>query len=142
MGILMAMMMTMGMAIADAKDDAIKTMVLGFLSGYLGIATGTAFLFEGVKMSVPKIVTGRENILVLLLTFVLGSLAKWLIPSVYGETDTRAWVLHLVSLVFVAILGMMFHDKLMDAVKALLKKVSPGVDDASGDGDSSKGGSE
>src|SRR5574342_511245 len=86
-------------------------------------AVGTALLFEGVKMLATKAVTGRENLMVVVLTLVLGGLAKWLMPSLYGETDRKAWALHMVSLVFVAIIGMMFHDKLMDAVKALLKKL-------------------
>lgn len=113
-------------ALADEtqkRDDAVRTLVLMFLASYLGIAVGTALLFEGVKMLATKAVTGRENLMVVVLTLVLGGLAKWLMPSLYGETDRKAWALHMVSLVFVAIIGMMFHDKLMDAVKALLKKL-------------------
>ncbi len=132
----MATMMLALAALADEaaaqRDDAIKTLVLTFLASYLGIATFTAFVFEGVKLAVPRIVTGRENLLVLALTMALGSVAKWLMP-IYGSTDRKAWALHTVILVFVSIVGMMFHDKLMDAVKLLLKKVLPGVGGGGGD---------
>jgi hypothetical protein len=135
------MLAQLAAVVADAaKDDAIKTLVLGFLASFLGIATGCAFLFEGVKMVLPKLVTGRENLLVLLLTLVLGAAAKWLMPSIYGATDKKSWALHMISLVFVAIIGMMFHDKLMDAVKALLKKVSPGAGSGGGDAGDPAGG--
>src|SRR5574342_640891 len=100
-------------ALADEtqkRDDAVRTLVLMFRASYLGIAVGTALLFEGVKMLATKAVTGRENLMVVVLTLVLGGLAKWLMPSLYGETDRKAWALHMVSLVFVAIIGMMFHD--------------------------------
>jgi hypothetical protein len=122
MGTMMAFMTVLADE-AQKRDDAIRTLVLMFLASYLGIALGTAFLFEGVKMLATKAVTGRENLLVLVLTLALGALAKWLMPALYGETDRKAWALHMVSLVFVSIIGMMFHDKLMDAVKALLKKL-------------------
>lgn len=124
---------------AVKADDAIKTLVLKLLTSYVGIAAFTAFVFEGVKMSVPKLVTGRENLLVLALTVAVGAAAKWIFP-LYGETDAKAWALHGVILVFVAIVGMMFHDKLMDAVKALLKKALPAVGGGGGDGGSAPGG--
>lgn len=125
----MAIMLALMLAVADEatkRDDAIKTMVVTLLASYLGIAIFTALLFEGVKLAVPAAVVKRENLFVLFLTFAVGGVAKWLIP-VYGETDKRAWAMHMVVLVVVAIIGMMFHDKLMDAVKAILKKVVPGV---------------
>lgn len=134
MGILMLALATLADE-AQRRDDAIKTLVLTLMASYLGIACMTAFIFEGVKMTFTKLVTGRENLLVLVLTMALGSLAKWLMPSLYGETDRRAWGMHLLILAFVSIVGMMFHDKLMDAVKLFLKKVLPiGVGGGGGDG--------
>lgn len=120
-----------------SKDDPIKTLVLGFLVSYLGIAMGVATLVEGAKALFHDRVKGKENHLVFLLTWCFGALAKWLMPSIYGAPDRQAWALHMVILVFVAIIGMLFHDKFIAVVKSLLgKKVSSAV---GGAGDSAGG---
>jgi hypothetical protein len=129
MGMVMAAVLACAaFAQTPEKDDPIKSLVLGFVASYIGIATGVALLVEGLKIMFTDRIKGKENHLVFLLTWCFGALAKWLMPAVYGPIDRKSWVLHMVILVFVAIIGMLFHDKFIALVKSLLgKKVAPAV---------------
>jgi CDP-diglyceride synthetase len=113
-------------ALADEKTDPIKELVLKFLLSYGGIAGGVSFLVEGLKTMFKKFVDGREPLLVILLTFAMGSAAKFLSPDVFGPKTTTGWGLHLLILVFVAVGAAAFHDKFLSVLTGLLPKKDVG----------------
>lgn len=126
-------MMAMMAALVDEKSDPVKELVLRFLLSYGGIAGGVSFLVEGLKAMFKSKVDGREPVLVILLAFVLGSAAKGLIPDVYGPNTVKAWGLHELILVFVAVGAAAFHDKFLSVLTSFIpKKKAP--EEGAGDG--------
>lgn len=111
--------------LADQASDPIKEVVLKFLLSYGGLAGGVSFLVEGLKLIFKKWVDGREPLLVIALSFILGALAKWLLPDVYGPATGRAWGLHLLILTFVAIGAAAFHDKFLSVLQSFIPKKTP-----------------
>lgn len=87
---------------AAVKTDPVKQLVLELLVSYGGIAAGAAILAEGLKGIFPKIV-GQENRWTFLLAFILGVPAKYLFPNAYGPMHLRAWIFHVIVLLFVAV---------------------------------------
>ncbi|MGH9389547.1 MAG: hypothetical protein ACRD1Z_08020, partial [Vicinamibacteria bacterium] len=98
----------------------VKDFVLKFLASYAGIVAGVAFLVSGLKWSFKKIVEGREPLWAIGLTFVVGIVAKAVMPGVYGENSFSSWMLHLVVLLFVAIGAQTFHDKMLNPLMGKL----------------------
>ena len=128
---------------ADGPNDPVKELILRFLLSYGGIAGGVSFLVEGLKAIFKDWVTGRENILVIALSFVLGSAAKALLPGTYGPSTLNAWGLHELILVFVAVGAAAFHDGFLSVLTGFFPKKPPstGGGDGSGSGSTSNGGS-
>ena len=118
---------------ADGPNDPVKELVLKFLLSYGGIAGGVSFLVEGLKTMFKDWVSGREPMLVILLAFFLGSMAKALLPGVYGPSTLNAWGLHELILVFVAVGAAAFHDKFLSVLSSFIPKKQP---PAGGDGGS------
>lgn len=104
------------LGLADAQSDPVKELVMKFLLSYGGIAGGVSFLVEGLKGMFKNFVSGRENVLVIVFTFVLGSAAKLLMPGVYGASTAAAWGLHELILIFVAVGAAAFHDKFLSVL--------------------------
>jgi DMSO reductase anchor subunit len=102
-------------------DDPAKEAVLKFLGSYLGLSAGVAFLISGLKALWKGWVEHKEPILAIILTFVLGIVAKLVMPDIYGPHTIQSWSLHVVILLFVAIGAGAFHDYVINAV---VKKVS------------------
>ena len=113
------------MAMVEEKD-AVKDLVLQFLASYGGIALGVAFLVGGVKWMAKDWAKAKAPGLAILFTFALGSAAKVLMPETYGSSTFKTWTLHIVVLVFVAILAAGFHDKFLNIVKGKLGTIIPG----------------
>jgi hypothetical protein len=111
--------------LTDGPNDPVKELVLKFLLSYGGIAGGVSFLVEGLKTVWKDWVSGRENLLVILLSFVLGSAAKALLPDVYGPSTVSAWGLHELILVFVAVGAAAFHDGFLSTLVRFLPKKQP-----------------
>lgn len=122
---LTAMLATL-VTLADEKTDPVKELVLKFLLSYGGIAGGVSFLTEGLKALFKKFVDGREPILVIVLTFVMGSVAKFLSPDVFGPNTVNAWGLHELILVFVAVGAATFHDKFLSVLTSFMPKKDSG----------------
>ena len=117
------------MVLVDAQSDPIKELVLRFLLSYGGLAGGVSFLVEGLKMMFKEKISGREPLLVIVLTFVLGSAAKALFPA-YGPNTANSWGLHELILVFVAVGAAAFHDKFLSVLTSFtIKKQPPGGGD-------------
>lgn len=116
--------------LVDAQSDPIKELVLRFLLSYGGLAGGVSFLVEGFKMMAKDRISGKEPILVIVLTFVLGSAAKALVPA-YGPNTMNSWGLHELILVFVAVGAAAFHDKFLSVLTSFMPKKTP---PAGGDG--------
>ncbi len=112
-------------ALADEKTDPVKELVLRFLLSYGGLAGGVSFLVEGLKGLFKDKVTGNEPVLVIVLTFILGSSAKALFPAVYGPNTMTAWGLHELILVFVAVGAAAFHDKFLSVLTSFVPKKTP-----------------
>jgi hypothetical protein len=98
----------------ENKSDPVKELVLQFLASYLGIVAGVAFLVSGVKWAMKKLVEGHEPLWAIVLTFVLGTVAKFVMPGVYGESTITGWALHEIILLFAAVGAQQFHDKIMN----------------------------
>lgn len=114
-----------GEPMVDQASDPVKELVLRFLLSYGGIVGGVSFLLEGLKLIFKTFVTGREPILVIVLSFFLGTSAKLLFPDVYGPATKTAWGLHLMILVFVAVGAAAFHDKFLSVLAGALPKRPP-----------------
>lgn len=134
-------LMAMVAAMADEKTDPVKELVLRFLLSYGGIAGGVSFLVEGLKMIFKGKIDGREPVLVIVFSFLLGSAAKLLMPNVYGTNTMSAWGLHELILVFVAVGAAAFHDKFLSVLTGFIptKPPSMGGINGPGTGDSQKG---
>lgn len=122
----------LNLMMTDGPNDPVKELVLKFLLSYGGIAGGVSFLVEGLKAIWKNWVSGRENVLVILLAFLLGSAAKALMPGVYGPSTLNAWGLHELILVFVAVGAAAFHDGFLSVLMKFVPKKQP---PDGGDGD-------
>jgi hypothetical protein len=129
------------LAMAAEGSDPVKELVLRFLLSYAGIAGGVSFLVEGLKGLFKDKVAEREPVLVIILAFVLGAAAKWLMPDVYGPNTVNAWGLHLLILIFVAVGAAAFHDKFLSVLTSFFPKKSPPPSDKK-DGDLGDSGGE
>jgi hypothetical protein len=124
-----------GEAMVDQASDPVKELVLRFLLSYGGIVGGVSFLLEGLKLIFKTFVSGKEPILVIVLSFFLGASAKLLFVDVYGPNTKTAWGLHLLILFFVAVGAAAFHDKFLSVLLGFFPKKPPGPDGgASGTG--------
>lgn len=110
----------------DVMSDPVREMVVKFLLTYLGITAGVSFLVEGLKQ-IFKRLQGKEPILVILLSFVIGTAAKALIPNHYGPNTLKAWGFHELILVFVAIGSAAFHDKFLSVLQGMFPWKKPEV---------------
>lgn len=108
------------------EKDTIKELVVTMLASYLGIALGVTLLVELIKMLTKDWAKEKAPALTILLTFVLGVSAKVLVPDVYGPNTFKAWTLHGVILIFVAVIAAVFHDKFWNVVKGKLGGLIPG----------------
>jgi hypothetical protein len=113
-------------AAEEAKKDVILELVMTFLASYAGLAGGVSLLVELLKMLWKDWVKPKAPALTIVLAFVLGALAKALMPEMYGPGTFKAWTLHFVILVFVAVLAAVFHDKFWNSVKSKLGGLIPG----------------
>ena len=119
------MTMLAGIVMLEEKD-AIKELVLMFLASYLGLALGVSLLVELVKMIAKEWAKEKAPALTIVFTFILGPAAKCLVPDVYGPQTWKAWTLHAVILIFVAVIAAVFHDKFWNVVKGKLGALIPG----------------
>jgi CDP-diglyceride synthetase len=114
------------MMLEEARRDVILELVMTFLASYVGLAGGVSLLVELLKMLWKDWVKPKAPALTIVLTFVLGPVAKVLMPDIYGPNTFKAWTLHFVILIFVAVLAAVFHDKFWNAVKSKLGGLIPG----------------
>lgn len=128
-------------AMMDGANDPVKELVLKFLLSYGGLVGGVSFLLEGLKMLFKNFVSGREPILVIVLSFFLGASAKLLMVDVYGPNTRTAWGLHLLILVFVAVGAAAFHDKFLAVLTSFMPGKPPGGSGGSLSGNTSAGAS-
>ncbi len=112
------------MMLGDAPNDPVKELILRFLLSYGGIAGGVSFLVEGLKRMFSSFVDGRENLLVIILSFVVGSASKALMPGTYGPNTLNSWGLHEMILVFVAVGAAAFHDGFLSVLASAFPKKS------------------
>lgn len=103
--------------IAAIMDDPAKETVLKFLGSYIGLSVGVALLISGLKAMWKTWVENKEPVLAIILTFVLGNVAKIILPDVYGPNTISSWALHEVVLAFVVIGAGGFHDYVINATK-------------------------
>ncbi|MGH8895487.1 MAG: hypothetical protein ACRDZ4_00345 [Egibacteraceae bacterium] len=113
-------------ALEDPKKDVILELVMTFLASYAGLAGGVSLLVELLKMLWKDWTKEKAPALTIVFTFVLGPAAKYLMPEVYGPNTFKAWTLHVVILIFVAVLAAVFHDKFWNAIKSKLGGLIPG----------------
>lgn len=111
--------------LGDAPNDPVKELILRFLLSYGGIAGGVSFLVEALKRMFASFVTGRENLLVIILSFVVGSASKALMPGTYGPNTLDSWGLHELILIFVAVGAAAFHDGFLSTLSSFLPKKPP-----------------
>lgn len=134
---MLSAMLAMVTFLTDEKTDPVKELVLKFLLSYAGIAAGVSFLTEGLKGMFKSFVDGREPIIVIILTFVMGSAAKLLSPDVFGPKTATGWGLHELILVFVAVGSAAFHDKFLSVLTSFMPKKDSG---GAGTGGANQGG--
>lgn len=111
------------MELMSVVDDPAKNAVLKLLGSYLGLSVGVAMLVSGLKALWKGWVENKEPILAIILTFALGTVAKMILPNVYGPHSLESWSLHIVILIFVAVGAGTFHDHVINAIS---RKVSNG----------------
>lgn len=123
---MLTLLMGVTVMLEDAKADAIKELVLTLLASYFGIALGVSLLVELIKLLAKEWAKPKAPVLAILLTFLLGPAAKCLMPEVYGPHNFKAWTLHIVILIFVAVIAAVFHDKFWNVIKGKLGGIIPG----------------
>lgn len=107
--------MAMIALLQDAKSDPIKESVLNFLASYGGLAMGVTFLISGLKALWKTFIEGKEPIICIVLSYIVGTAAKLVTPA-YGPDTFKAWALHLLILAFVAVGAAAFHDSFVNAI--------------------------
>lgn len=118
--------MIIWMATAEGKD-VILELVLQFLASYFGIAIGVSMLVELTKWIAKEWTKPKAPVLTILLTFLLGSAAKCLMPDVYGGHTFKAWTMHAVVLIFTSVIAAAFHDKFFNIIRGKLGGLIPGA---------------
>jgi hypothetical protein len=108
----MMSMLAAVVGLTDEATDPIRQLVVELLVSYGGIAGGAALLSEGLKPIFKRMV-GQENYWTFLFTFVLGLPAKYLFPNSYGPTHVRAWVFHVMVLLFVGVGAAAMRERLL-----------------------------
>ena len=102
---------------AAAEADPVRSAVLGFLASYGGIAFLVVAAVGGLKGIAREWTKGKEPLLGILFTFILGAAAKAILPAVYGPPSLESWLLHLVLLFFVAVGAKGIHDGVVNALR-------------------------
>ena len=120
-------MLMLTLFMEDAKKDVILEMVMTFLASYVGLAGGVSLLIELLKMLWKDWVKPKAPALCIVFTFGLGAVAKALMPEVYGVNTLKSWTLHVVILVFVAVLAAVFHDRFWNIIRGKLGGIVPGL---------------
>ena len=111
MGTLMSMLAAL-VGLSDETTDPIRQLVVELLVSYGGIASGAAVLSEGLK-NIFKRMVGHENYWTFMFAFVLGLPAKYLFPNAYGPMHARAWVFHIMVLLFVGVGAAAMRERLL-----------------------------
>lgn len=101
------------------QPDPIRDAVIKLLASYGGIALGVVLLVAGVKALWKAKVEGKEPVIALVFTYLLGVTAKFTFPAVYGENNVQSWLLHVIILLFMAVGAKGIHDGVLNA---LIKK--------------------
>lgn len=104
------------MGILALADDPARDAVVRMLASYGGLAVGVSLLVSGLKSLWKGWVDGKEPVLTVILTYLLGIASKLIMPDVYGPNSLQSWALHVIVLLFVAVLAGSFHDKLTNAL--------------------------
>jgi len=97
------------------QPDPVRDAVLLALASYGGIAGLVVLLVSGLKAVLKAKVDGKEPVMSVILTYVLGCSAKFGLPGVYGGNDLKSWSLHLVILLVVAVGAKGIHDGVLNA---------------------------
>jgi hypothetical protein len=108
--------MTLIAAFIQATSDPARDAVLPMLTSYAGLSIGVAVLISGLKALWKGWVENKEPVLAIILTFALGIASKIIFMEVYGPHTVKSWTLHMIILVFVAIGGQLFHDKIINPI--------------------------
>lgn len=112
---MMLLMATLIAFVQDPKSDPVKESVLGFLASYGGLAMGVTFLISGLKALWKSFIKGKEPVVCIVLSYIVGTVAK-LVTPVYGADTFKDWALHLLILAFVAVGAAAFHDNFVNAI--------------------------
>lgn len=119
--ILMMAAAAIAAAMAQA-DDPIRAAVLKAIGSYAGIAGLVVALVGGLKLMMHDRIKGKEPLLALGATYIVGILAKLALPAVYGPHTIESWALHVLALLVVVVGVKGLHD---GVVNALRKKAAP-----------------
>lgn len=112
---MMGWMTILAALVQDPKSDPVKDAVLGFLASYGGLAMGVTFLISGLKALWKTFIKGKEPVVCIALSYIVGTVAK-LVTPVYGPDTFKSWALHLLILAFVAVGAGAFHDGFVNAI--------------------------
>jgi hypothetical protein len=96
------------------QPDPVRDAVLLALASYGGIAGLVVILVSGLKKFWKSKIEGREPMVAVALTYVLGCAAKAILP-VYGGNNPKSWALHLIVLLVVAVGAKGIHDGVLNA---------------------------
>lgn len=85
------------------------------LVSYPGLAFTVVALIGAVKKLWRPWVDGKEPMLAVVLSYVLGISSKLTVPKAFEGVH---WVLFLISLIFVAVMAMSLHDRVVNPILA------------------------
>lgn len=93
--------------IAQVSQEGVR----GLLASYVGISVIVVTVVGFLKSAARKWVKGRELVLSLALTYVMGISAKIALPGIYGPAwSAESWVTHFVALLLSVALAKGIHD--------------------------------
>lgn len=110
------------LAQAPIDSDPIYSAIAKALASYIGIAGLVVGFVGGIKLVVKTWIDGKEPLVALCLTYLLGIAAKFALPAVYGPHTIERWAIHLVVLLGVAIGVKGIHDGVINPFKGKKEK--------------------
>lgn len=97
----------------DPAADQFKAL----LASYAGLTIAVTVVVSSLKAMWKTWIEGKEPAVAVILTYVLGIVAKIALPAVYGTNTVGSWALHSVLLLLVAGGAKLTHDGVLNAFK-------------------------
>ena len=81
---------------------------------FTGLIALLPFLLEGLKSIMKTLITGREPLACMILSYAIGLPVKYFTPTAYNsQTGPMGWILTVIGLFLCAVAAQNVHDKVL-----------------------------